>query len=106
MKLSVILATKDRPEWLPTAVASVLRQTDPHWELCVFDNGHTAAAVENDPRIVYRRGTATGPADAYEQARLMASGDLVMPLADDDSLYPDAVGTIPISSEALIPVSA
>lgn len=95
MKLSIILATRNRRDWLPNAIASVLRQHDPAWELCILDNGEPVAdLVPDDPRIVYRQSPASGPADAFEQARLLASGDVVMPMGDDDTLYPDAVGTI------------
>lgn len=95
MNVSIILATKNRPLMLPKAIASVLVQTDPHWELVVLDNGKS---VENlmprDPRVKYYNREATGPADAYSQALSLATGDIVMPLADDDTLAPNAVATI------------
>lgn len=96
MRVSVILATRDRPEQLPQAIASVLAQDDPNWELVVFDNGSEPVGhlVPADPRVVCFRGTASGPADAYQQALERATGDIVIPLADDDELAPQAVGVI------------
>ena len=95
MTVSILLATKDRPQFLPRAIASVLAQTDPDWQLCVLDNGEPMAhLVPSDRRIVYRHHPATGSADAYRQALAMATGELVCTLADDDELTPQAVRVI------------
>lgn len=95
MRLSVILATRDRRDKLPVAIASVMAQRDPRWELVVLDNGASIAdLVPADPRIVYRHAQASGPADAFNQALALATGDVVMPLGDDDWLDPTAVGAI------------
>lgn len=96
MKVSFILPTKDRPRMLPNMIASVLVQTDPNWELIVFDNGETS--IENlmprDRRAYYFRGKASGPADASRQAMAHATGDIIMPISDDDTIAPDTVETI------------
>lgn len=93
--MSIILATRDRRAFLPRAIGSVLAQTDPDWELVVLDNGESVAdLIPPDPRIVYRHALATGPADAYQQALELATGEIVMPLADDDWLAPETVAVV------------
>lgn len=96
MKVSFFLPTRDRPRMLPKMVASVLCQSDPRWELVVFDNGEMP--VENlmprDPRCYYWRGKANGPADAHQQALTRTTGDIVMPLSDDDTIDEDTVAII------------
>ncbi len=95
MTVSIILATKDRPEWIERAVLSVLVQDDPDWQLVVLDNGHPVRhLIPGDERITYRHADASGPADAYAQALALASGEYVMPLADDDVLAPETVATV------------
>lgn len=73
---------------LPKMIASVLCQSDPRWQLFVFDNGNES--VENlippDPRVHYWKGTATGPSDAYNQALERATGEIIFPIADDDTI--------------------
>ena len=96
MTVSFILATRDRPEWVGRAIRSVMVQTDPRWELVVLDNGATSArsAVPKDDRIRYFYRPASGPADAFDQALLQATGDLVMPMGDDDFIAPHTAATI------------
>jgi hypothetical protein len=95
MKLSIFMATRDRPKLLPRAIESVLAQDDDRWELCILDNGMTQRSlIPRDPRIVYRWAKATGPADAFQQALELATGDVVMPMGDDDTLAPNTVSTV------------
>lgn len=95
-RFSIVLATKDRPEWLPRALASVTAQTlDEDWECVVFDNGESVEhLIPDDLRFRYSHGTADGPADAYQQAQRLAKGEILTPLADDDRLTPDALETV------------
>jgi hypothetical protein len=95
MRLSIFMATRDRPKLLPRAIESVLAQDDDRWELCILDNGMTQRSlIPRDPRIVYRWAKATGPADAFQQALELATGDVVMPMGDDDTLAPHTVRTV------------
>jgi hypothetical protein len=93
--MSIFMATRDRPKLLPRAIESVLAQDDDRWELCILDNGMTQRSlIPRDPRIVYRWAKATGPADAFQQALELATGDVVMPMGDDDTLAPHTVRTV------------
>jgi hypothetical protein len=95
VRLSIFMATRDRPKLLPRAIESVLAQDDDRWELCILDNGMTQRSlIPRDPRIVYRWAKATGPADAFQQALELATGDVVMPMGDDDTLAPNTVSTV------------
>lgn len=94
LSVSVLLPTRDRPEWLPRAVASVMEQTHPGWQLVVLDNGLPIRhLLPDDDRILYRREPAAGMADALNRALKHATGDLVTTLADDDRLAPEALAT-------------
>lgn len=99
MILSIILPTKDRPKLLPRAIESVMAQTDDRWELVVYDNGAepamTLAPLEMpEDRYRYVYGPANGPADAFQKALDLATGDVVMPMGDDDTLAPTAVRVV------------
>ncbi len=95
MKLSIFMATRNRPDLLPRAIESVLAQDDDRWELCILDNGFTVRTlIPDDPRIVYHWASATGPADAFQQALELATGDVVMPMGDDDTIAPHTVSTV------------
>jgi hypothetical protein len=95
VKLSIFMATRDRPKLLPRAIESVLAQDDDRWELCILDNGMTQRSlIPRDERIVYRWAEASGPADAFQQALELATGDVVMPMGDDDTLAPHTVRTV------------
>jgi hypothetical protein len=95
VRLSIFMATRDRPKLLPRAIESVLAQDDDRWELCILDNGMTQRSlIPRDPRITYRWAKATGPADAFQQALELATGDVVMPMGDDDTLASHTVSTV------------
>lgn len=95
--VSVFLATRNRPTWLPRAVASVRHQTDWRWELVVLDNSDEPYYQHNpwfDHRIVYRHEKCDGVADAYTKALRLTTGDVVVPLGDDDVLTVDCIATV------------
>lgn len=94
MRFSVITPTKDRPEWLPRAMASVRRQTFTDYEHVVFDNGSTDYDFSLDPNVRYVKGEADGPADAFDQAIRLAQGEIVTLLSDDDRLTPQALEVV------------
>lgn len=96
MRFSLLTPTRDRPQWLPRCIDSVLAQTFEDWEQIVYDNGTTTVeqSVPDDPRVRYVAGPAVGPADAFQKALDLAQGDIIHPFSDDDRLTPDALETV------------
>ncbi len=92
MKFSVLLPTRNRLEYLRSAVGSVLRQDYPHWELIISDNcseQDVRGYVESvgDPRIKYfRTDRPVGVTENWNNALERCSGDYVVMLGDDDAL--------------------
>ncbi|HEY1381062.1 MAG TPA: glycosyltransferase family 2 protein [Gemmataceae bacterium] len=95
-RISVLMPTYNTPErFLRLAVESVRRQTYPHWELCVADDGssepHVRAVLDeyaaNDDRIkLAAPGRHGGIAAATNAALASATGDYVALLDHDDEL--------------------
>jgi GT2 family glycosyltransferase len=88
------------PEMLRRMVQSVRRQSYPHWELCLVDDGSPAPwmtaclarLAAGDSRIrVTRRAQNGGIVAASNDALAMATGDFVALLDDDDELDPRAL---------------
>jgi GT2 family glycosyltransferase len=88
------------PELLRRAVASVQAQTYPNWELCVCDDGSTAANTidtllmleRTEPRLrLVRLARNSGISGATNKALALANGDFVAFLDNDDELIPFAL---------------
>lgn len=95
-RVSILTPTKDRPDWLPKCIGSVLAQGFADWEQIVYDCGETPCMTpqlqENlDPRIRYVRGESRGPAADFQACLDLATGDIIHPLSDDDRLAPRAL---------------
>ena len=94
-RLSVVLPTRDRAERLSEAIASVLAQTFPSFELLVVDDASgdrtpEVVAAIGDPRVRYlRRETSGGAAAARNHGIRHARGELVAFLDDDDAYLPE-----------------
>ncbi|QDM23028.1 glycosyltransferase family 2 protein [Tardiphaga sp. vice154] len=99
--ISVIMPVYNTPERiLRDAVASVLNQIYPHWELCIADDGSTAPHIrtileeyrEQDSRIrpIYRETNGHISA-ASNSALALATGDYVALLDHDDVLSEHAL---------------
>lgn len=95
-KVSVIMPTRNRLEFLKEAIASVLSQTFRDWELIVIDDGstdNTRAIVEayarNDFRIRYVYRPKGGLSGLRALGVLLAQGTFVTFLDDDDAFYPE-----------------
>lgn len=94
---TVIIPTRDRPRTLPFAVASVLQQDFPDFELIVADNASSPPASQalaglQDPRL--RILVAPGRLamhDNWEFGLSHARGRFVMFLGDDDAVMPDGL---------------
>lgn len=97
--VSILIRTHRRPEWLREALLSVERQTWPHIEIIVVEDGPDLARRMIDiefahlaPRLKYHAtGTSVGRARAGNLALAMASGEWFNFLDDDDLLYADHV---------------
>ncbi|MFO0810639.1 MAG: glycosyltransferase [Gemmataceae bacterium] len=99
--ISILMPTYNTPEhFLRAAVESVLRQTYPHWELCVADDGspepHVRAVLEEyaaaDDRIkLAPPGRRGGIAATTNAALELASGQYVALLDHDDEIAEHAL---------------
>jgi len=97
MLLSVVIPTRERPDTLHYALASVLSPACPALEVVVMDNcsgPETRAVVEAfaDERVKYcRSGERLAMSDNWELGLAQATGDYVFFLGDDDALMPDGL---------------
>lgn len=102
LKISCILTSYNRPIKVQQAIASVQKQTYPHWELIIVDDNSNAQTqkilkeiAEKDPRIkLIQSGVAhkdrsktTRYATCINLALPVVSGELVTYLTDDDIYY-------------------
>jgi len=95
-KVTVLISTYNRPQYLAEAIQSVVDQRYQNWELIVLNDGgvDVADVVEkfNDPRIIYVPDTENkGAARRFNQGLNMARGEYVTYLGDDDLFYPNHV---------------
>ena len=100
--MSVILPTRDRPALLRRALASVLAQTWPDFEVVLVDNNRGTAPVCEvpefasslaDPRVVLvTASTASNAAMARNAGLAAACGDWISYLDDDDEYHPGKIG--------------
>jgi glycosyltransferase involved in cell wall biosynthesis len=94
MKISVLLPTRNRLDYLELAIETVRRQDALDWEIVVSDNdssediaGHIASL--DDERIRYARTPRFIPVtENWNAALAMSSGDYVVMMGDDDALLP------------------
>jgi glycosyltransferase involved in cell wall biosynthesis len=90
-RISVIIPTRNRGSFLDEAIASVLAQSAPAWEIIVVDDGSTDGTADRfrEPRnpVRYLRQSSGGPGSARNRGLEAASGDYIGFL-DDDDLWP------------------
>jgi GT2 family glycosyltransferase len=101
---SIVTPVYDPPlPVLGAMLASVRRQNEPDWELCLVDDGtpspEVVAALQRaaagDPRIrLVRRPANGGIVAASNDALAMARGTFVALLDHDDELHPDALAAV------------
>jgi len=99
--ISVITPVYNVPgKFLRACIESVRAQSYPRWELCLWDDGSTAADTlevlasyrGSDPRIKIVRGPQNlGIAGASNRAAEISTGDFLAFLDNDDELTPDAL---------------
>jgi hypothetical protein len=97
--VSIILPSCDRAHLLPRAVASVLAQTEPDFELLIVDNNRREPPVAAHPQAAFWRSdsrvqivgaSAARSASAVRNAGLDAArGEWVTYLDDDDAYRPE-----------------
>lgn len=99
-KISVVIPTRDKLEFLRFAVESVLLQDYGHWELVVSDNCSSDDIRGylddlDDARISYQRSDAPlAVTESWNFALSGATGDLLMLLGNDDGLAPGALSRV------------
>jgi glycosyltransferase involved in cell wall biosynthesis len=93
--VSVVIATLDRPEKIPQAVASVLANDYPAFDLTVVDQSttnETESALRelagSDPRLRYLHVTEAGLSRARNTGVRETTGSIVA-FTDDDCIVPD-----------------
>jgi glycosyltransferase involved in cell wall biosynthesis len=92
-QVSVIVATRDRPNLLARAIPSVIAQRYEHWQLVVVDNGvdpRTREVVEtfDDDRLTFVVGPQRGLSAARNTGLDHANGEIVCYLDDDNVMHP------------------
>jgi glycosyltransferase involved in cell wall biosynthesis len=94
-KTSLIMTVYNRSQYLSEAIASVLAQADPNWELILWDDGSTDRSpeiaqtfAEQDSRIRFFAAEHRGRAAALIAAHAEAEGEYVGWIDSDDKLTP------------------
>lgn len=107
MRVSVIIPSYGRPEFLGEALASVLTQTRPVEEIIVVDDASPDPIVVGDERVVVVRAECNGgPAAARNLGVRHAGGDVLAFLDDDDLWSPQHVaGAVTALQRAPVAVS-
>ncbi|WP_445304648.1 glycosyltransferase [Microcoleus sp. Pol7_A1] len=103
-KISVVMPVYNpQIDFLESAIASVLNQVYPNWELCIADDCSTEFTVaenlknwaQKDDRIRITFRTKNGNISAAtNSAAALATGDIILFLDNDDELTPDALGEV------------
>ena len=97
---SVVIPTHDRPALLASAVSSVVRQTFDDFEVVIIDDGSdppVRSETFSDLRIplsVYRNERAQGVSAARNMGAVMATGDFLAFLDDDDLWVPEKLDVV------------
>ena len=92
--VSIVMPTRDRREFLETAVASVLEQSYRRWELLIVDDrstDDTRVFLESldDPRIRTLKSDGSGVCRARNVGLDAARGDVIAYLDDDNRYDPE-----------------
>ena len=94
-RISVIIPTYNRKDYLSEAIAAIQAQTRPVDEIIVWDDGSSdgtseAIAQITDPRLQYHQAQNAGKSAALNQAMQHATGDYIWICDDDDLAEPGA----------------
>lgn len=100
MKISLVIPTRERAEYLAGSLDTALSVDDPDFEIVVSDNcsqDDTAevVAARSDPRLHYVRTSERCSMRAnFENGLWAASGDYLIFIGDDDGVLPSGVAYI------------
>lgn len=95
MKISVLMPTRNRLEYLPKAISSLLHQSYSNWELLIHSQGEDPShLIPNDSRIRHWRVIPSGCVPALNFLRQFVTGHVINFAADDDEFKPDALATV------------
>ncbi|CAH1219288.1 hypothetical protein PAECIP111892_04708 [Paenibacillus auburnensis] len=111
-KISVIITTYNRKDFLNQAINSILRQDYPHKEITVIDDCSSdgtdammAASFGEEPRVIYMRSeTNQGPGNNRRKAfAAHGNGEYILFLDDDDYLIDSSYFSRAVSFHKLHP---
>lgn len=110
MKFSIVIPTRNRLEYLKTAVQSVLTQDYENWEIIVSDNASeqdisTYISSLNENRIKYfRLEKFVSVTENWNYAFNKSTGDYIIVIGDDDCLIQGSLSLLKkIAKENAIP---
>lgn len=91
--ISIVLATRDRPQLLARAIPSVLAQRYERWQLVVVDDGTEPGTREvvgavDDKRVLLVEGPRRGLGAARNAGLDRAAGEVICYLDDDNAMHP------------------
>lgn len=90
LRISIVMPTYRREHTIQRAVASVLAQTHPDWELIIVNNAPGVFGIDfKDPRIrVYQHSDKPSASYARNHGLEYATGNLICFFDDDDEMFP------------------
>lgn len=97
MKISIVIPTRNRLEYLKSAIASVLNQKYENWEIVISDNDSNDNTEDyvlelKEPRIVYSKTEKfISVTDNWNRALNLSTGDYVILIGDDDCIMKDSL---------------
>jgi glycosyltransferase involved in cell wall biosynthesis len=100
MKISIVVPTRNRAEFLKYCLETCLASSDPNIEVVISDNNSVddtrdVVGIIQDPRLVYvHPGRDLSMRQNFEFALSHATGDYVIFIGDDDGVVPNGIATL------------
>jgi hypothetical protein len=99
--LSIVIPTRNRMAYAPSAIKSILSIPDPDLELVIQDSSDTRALERyliekiNDPRLRYHYSTPPmSGVENFNAAAELATGEYVTFIGDDDGVNPEIMAAV------------